>query len=44
MPQKLFIICSYLEDIPECHTVIGVFSKYVPLVIENMTLNNAGAT
>ncbi len=44
MPQKLLMICSYLEDIPERHTVTGIFSEYVPLVIENMTLNDAGAS
>lgn len=44
MAQKLLMICTYLKDIPGCHTVIAVFSEYVPLVIENMTLNDAGAT
>lgn len=38
------MICSYFEDVPEGHIVIRIFGEYVPLVIENMTLNDAGAT
>lgn len=38
------MICSYFQDVPESNIVLCVFGEDVPFVIENMTLNDAGAT
>lgn len=35
---------GYLQNVPESHIVVCVFGEYMSLVIQNVALNNTGAS